>query len=189
MPFMAFTRGGEAMVGDDSFVTDAMWTTVRLSVRGKNKALFNKQKPLADLDVECDADGKASVFAIWREVYPRLDTTSGGRPLFTMSDFADIHNTIQAHLTSSGFANLSHCVRCCTAHYNAEIEHAAPRDAFAMMVMGGDTWKSSRTTGVLRRRRTRRRRRGPCASPGPPRRPLARTTMATTTWRTCTTSM
>ena len=32
-------------------------------------------------------------------------------------------------------------MRCATAYYDAKVKHDAPRDAFAMMVMGCDTWK------------------------------------------------
>ena len=96
MPFMNSTESAEAMVGDDSPMTDEMWAKVSLSVRGKGKALFNKQKPPAGLDVECDADGKARVFAIWGKMYPDLAATPGGRPSITTRNFAVIHNTIQA---------------------------------------------------------------------------------------------
>ena len=63
-----------------------------------------------------------------------------------MRDFAVVHNTIQADLIHSGFNNCSRHVRHSLAYYDANVEHDAPRDAFAMMRMGIDTWKKFMNT-------------------------------------------
>ena len=110
MPFMAFMDDAEPMAGDESPVTDEMWATVCLSVCGKVKALFDEQKPPEGLDVECDGDGKARVFAIWRKMHPDLAATPGA--LLTTRDFAAIHSTIQADLSRTRFGI---CRRVCGA--------------------------------------------------------------------------
>ena len=55
--------GAERMTGDASLVTDTMWATVCLSVNDKVKALFNRQRPPEGVDVDCDEDRCADVFA------------------------------------------------------------------------------------------------------------------------------
>ena len=148
MSFLTFVAGADAVLlaGDDSPMKDEMWIEVSPSVRGVPKRLLKDQKPPEGLGVKCDGDGKASVWSIFGAAYPGLKTTPGGRPAITTREFAIIHNTIQKDLVRTMFGNLSRNVRCATAHYDATVKHDTPRDAFAMMVMGSDTYKKFMNT-------------------------------------------
>ena len=142
MPFMTFVGAADAvpLTGDDSPMKDEMWAEIAPSVRGKPKGLLGRQKPPAGIDVTCDSDGKASAWTIFAAAYPGIETTPGGRPAITTREFAIVHNAIQKDLIRTKFGNLSHNVRCATVRCDPAVKHDAPRDAFAMMVMGGDTY-------------------------------------------------
>ena len=74
-------------------------------------------------------------------MYPDLEKTPGGRPAITTRDFAIVHSTIQKDLIRTKFKNVSHYMRCASIRCDPAVKHDAPRDAFAMMVMGNDTYK------------------------------------------------
>ena len=138
--FMNFTHDGPPAVGDLTPMTDAKWVKVRLTLEGKSKKLFDRQEPKGVEGVDLGSDGKADVWKIFAKAYPKLDKTSGRRPVMTTRDVAVVHNFIHTELIRVSFVNPSRHVRLSLAHYEVDESHDEPRDAFARMVMGKDAY-------------------------------------------------